>query len=67
MQLFSARMPLDGADLPGLAAVTDGWSGGDLRALCQDAALTALVAAREQGRDATSVSEDDFERALRLR
>jgi transitional endoplasmic reticulum ATPase len=67
LQLFSARMPLLDVDLPGLAAVTEAWSGGDLRALCQDAALAALVAAREQGREATSVTGADFEHALRLR
>jgi transitional endoplasmic reticulum ATPase len=64
LQLFSAKMPLDGVDLGGIAAVTDGWSGGDLRALCQEAALLALVAAREHGQPVRVVSEADFERAL---
>lgn len=67
LQLFSAKMPLAGVDLHGLAAVTEGWSGGDLRALCQDAALCALVAARARGEHAQHVSEDDFERALEQR
>ncbi len=64
LRLFSAKMPLDHADLPGLAAVTDGWSGGDLRALCQEAALLALVAARERGEQVRVVTQVDFERAL---
>ena len=67
LQLFTAKMPLTGVDLHGLAAVTEGWSGGDLRALCQDAALCALVAARARGEHAQHVSEDDFERALEQR
>jgi transitional endoplasmic reticulum ATPase len=67
LQLFSAQMPLDHVDLPGLAAVTEGWSGGDLRALCQEAALAALVAARQRGETASVVTGDDFERALRER
>jgi transitional endoplasmic reticulum ATPase len=64
LRLFSAKMPLDGVDLSGIAAVTDGWSGGDLRAVCQDAALCALVAAREHGQPVSVVGEADFERAL---
>jgi transitional endoplasmic reticulum ATPase len=64
LRLFSAKMPLDGVDLAGLAAVTEGWSGGDLRALCQDAALLALVTARERGEHVQVVCDADFERAL---
>jgi ATP-dependent 26S proteasome regulatory subunit len=64
LQLFSAKMPLQGVELGGLAAVTESWSGGDLRALCQDAALLALVAAREHGEQVKVVTEADFERAL---
>jgi transitional endoplasmic reticulum ATPase len=67
LKLFSAKMPLDHVDLPGLAAVTEGWSGGDLRALCQEAALAALVAARERGEQVSVVNGADFERALRER
>jgi transitional endoplasmic reticulum ATPase len=64
LQLFSAKMPLQGVDLGGIAAVTEDWSGGDLRALCQDAALLALVAAREHRETVSVVTEADFERAL---
>jgi transitional endoplasmic reticulum ATPase len=67
LQLFSAKMPLDRVDLGGIAAVTEGWSGGDLRALCQEAALLALVAAREHGQPVRVVTEAEFERALEQR
>ena len=41
--LFTATMPLAGVDLGALAGETDGLSGADLEALCQQAALRAMV------------------------
>jgi SpoVK/Ycf46/Vps4 family AAA+-type ATPase len=41
--LFSATMPLRDVDLDAVAARTDGFSGADLEALCQQAALRAML------------------------
>jgi transitional endoplasmic reticulum ATPase len=60
--IFSAGMPLDGVDLDGLARQTDGLSGADLEALCQQAALTAMTGAR--GGAAPAVDAAAFARAL---
>ncbi|HEX5496384.1 MAG TPA: ATP-binding protein, partial [Mycobacteriales bacterium] len=49
LALFSATMPLHGVDLGLLAGWTDGFSGADLEALCQHAALRAMVAAQRPG------------------
>jgi transitional endoplasmic reticulum ATPase len=46
LQLMTARMPTVDVALPALAAATAGLSGADLRALCQQAALHALMRAR---------------------
>jgi transitional endoplasmic reticulum ATPase len=43
LELLTAPMPLRGVDLPALAADTAGFSGADLKALCQQAALEAMV------------------------
>lgn len=43
--LFSASMPLRDVDLDAVAARTDGFSGADLEALCQQAALRAMLRA----------------------
>lgn len=58
--LFTARMPLHKVDLDEMATDTDGFSGADLKALCQQAALEALV------RDPTNtdVRSEDIRRAL---
>ena len=65
LQLFSRKMPLRDVDLASVAALTDGASGADLRALCQQAALQALVRVRKLrgGRDDV-VTADDFASAL---
>ena len=59
---MTGSMPLQGVDLAAVAAHTDGCSGADLNALCQQAAVAAIV------RDGTAaephVTAADFESAL---
>lgn len=43
LELFTRRMPLEQIDLDALSADTDGFSGADLKALCQQAAIQALT------------------------
>jgi SpoVK/Ycf46/Vps4 family AAA+-type ATPase len=43
LELMTERMPLVAVDLDHLVERTEGWSGADLRALCQQAALNGLV------------------------
>jgi transitional endoplasmic reticulum ATPase len=65
LQLGTARMPTVGVDLEALAAATDGLSGADLQAVCQQAALHALVRTREAGIDIEpAVVPADFDRAI---
>jgi SpoVK/Ycf46/Vps4 family AAA+-type ATPase len=52
-----------------LAAETEGFSGGDLKSLCQQAALEAMVRQHQSGdqsgqEPAVSVTASDFEAAL---
>ncbi|HET8606065.1 MAG TPA: AAA family ATPase [Gaiellaceae bacterium] len=55
-------MPLAGVDLDALAARSDGFSGADLHALCQQAAVAAIV--RGSDADTPQVLPADFETAL---
>lgn len=65
LELYTAAMPTVGVDLPELAAATDGLSPADLKALCQEAAMTAMEREDEGDR---RVIHADFTRALtRLR
>ena len=71
---FTERMPTVGVRLEELATMTDGFSPADLKALTQEAALSAMGRQREDdANDATPgtpgrVEHDDFVRALeRLR
>ena len=68
LKLLSARMPLDHVDLAALAGSTEGFSGADLKALCQEAALQAMVrqhrAPNRRAAAAPAVTEDDFLVAL---
>jgi transitional endoplasmic reticulum ATPase len=71
LQLHSARMPTVGVDIERLAERTDGFSPADLKALCQEAALAAMMrSGAAQGQPpvepaaATSVTQADFDEAL---
>jgi transitional endoplasmic reticulum ATPase len=45
LELHARRMPLAAVDLEAVARVTEGFSGGDLKAVCQQAAINALMRA----------------------
>jgi transitional endoplasmic reticulum ATPase len=68
LELLSAHMPLHGVELSRLASQTEGLSGADLEALCQQAAVEAMVlsarksAARRPERP--RVTQEAFETAL---
>jgi transitional endoplasmic reticulum ATPase len=66
LRLATARMPTVEVDIDALAAATEGFSGADLKALCQQAAVHALV---RMGTDADgaappAVLTADFARAI---
>lgn len=63
---MTARMPTVGVDLARVAAATDGLSGADLEALCQQAAIHALVRVRGAGEHdaAVEVLPEDVARAI---
>jgi transitional endoplasmic reticulum ATPase len=62
LQLYTARMPTVDVHLDELARDTEEMSPADLKALCQEAGLSAMA------REAPSVSQEDFAEALvRLR
>jgi transitional endoplasmic reticulum ATPase len=67
LRMQTARMPTVGVDLERVAQETEGLSPADLKALTQEAALSAM--ARATGQDgAPAVLQDDFSEALdRLR
>jgi transitional endoplasmic reticulum ATPase len=63
LKQLTARMPLSGVSLNHLATETQGFSGGDLKALCQQAALEAMI--RQHGtKGAAAVTVKDFAVAL---
>jgi transitional endoplasmic reticulum ATPase len=63
--LFSAAMPLSGVDLDELATRTADLSGADLEALCQQAALEAMI--RQGAGCEPVVTAADFDAALAAR
>jgi ATP-dependent 26S proteasome regulatory subunit len=66
LQHFTRRMPTVGVDLAAAARATDGMSGADLKALCQQAGVNALVRTRELGDVEASVEilAEDVARAI---
>jgi transitional endoplasmic reticulum ATPase len=75
LRLLAGRMPLSrDVRLPRIAGVTDGWSGADLEALCQQAAVVAMTraatatpvgtSAPRTGTSRPEVNAADFESAL---
>ena len=68
LNLFTARMPLADVDLDRLAGATAGYSGADLEALCQQAAINSMVAAtRAETSGPSVVTAAAFAEALRDR
>jgi transitional endoplasmic reticulum ATPase len=59
LKVYTARMPTVAVDLDGLARRTGGFSPADLKALCQEAALAAMVRSAD-----ASVLPEDFDAAL---
>jgi transitional endoplasmic reticulum ATPase len=59
----TASMPTEGVDVAVLAGATRGFSGADLTALCQQAALAAFVRTKDLSASPT-VGADDFDTAL---
>jgi transitional endoplasmic reticulum ATPase len=64
LALFTASMPLAGVDLDELAAMTAGWSGADLEALCQQAAIEAMVRDADRSGAVPLIEAQDVDLAL---
>jgi transitional endoplasmic reticulum ATPase len=66
LRLMTERMPTVAVDLKELAGLTDGFSGADLKALCQQAAIVAMIRGRKTkaSEPATAVLPEDFKQAL---
>jgi SpoVK/Ycf46/Vps4 family AAA+-type ATPase len=68
LDVFTARMPLHDVDLDRLAGQTAGYSGADLEALCQQAAINSMLAAKGAEAEGPSlVTAAAFALALRDR
>ena len=63
LELFCARMPLQDVDLAAVADTAKGLAGADLEALCQQAAVHAMLGARA-GKGAPAVRPADFAAAF---
>ncbi len=65
LDLYTTKMPLHEVDLGAVAARTDGLSGADLGALCQQAAVVAMTRTTSESTSETPrVSTADFDTAL---
>ncbi|MHA3701545.1 AAA family ATPase [Jatrophihabitans sp. YIM 134969] len=64
LELFCARMPLQDVDLAAVADTADGLAGADLEALCQQAAVHAMLGAQEGTPGAPAVRPADFAAAF---
>lgn len=58
LELMTAPMPLRGVDLEELALETDGFSGADLKALCQQSAVEAMIRAGGSHAEGAITGED---------
>jgi transitional endoplasmic reticulum ATPase len=67
LQLMSTAMPLHDVDLEDVALQTDGYSGADLKALLQQAALESLVRRDGKSRANEGITRADVACALRHR
>jgi transitional endoplasmic reticulum ATPase len=67
LEIFTRRMPLDRVDLDALAGQTQGLSGADLEAVCQQAAVNAMIAADASPAAPRAVTSAAFAQALRQR
>jgi transitional endoplasmic reticulum ATPase len=63
LELETRRMPLGAVDLRAIAGVTDGFSGGDLKAVCQQAAINALMRTTSDRPGPGQAAEADVESA----
>jgi transitional endoplasmic reticulum ATPase len=64
IDLICRRMPLARVDFDELVRATDGFSGADLKALAQDAAIKASIRASSNGKEAPAVTGADFRDSL---
>jgi transitional endoplasmic reticulum ATPase len=64
LTMFTGRMPLFEVSLDDLAAKTDGLSGADLEALCQQAAVAAMTGAQQGAPGTPRVTMHNFDSAL---
>lgn len=65
-RLNTARMPLRGVDLDALADGTEGLSGADVKALCQEAAMLAAMRVARSGATERTILDGDFRQALAI-
>ena len=66
LRLFTRRMTLDrSVDLAAIAGETDRRSGADLEALCQQAAIEAMMRAGDGPGATGTVTRADFDQAIR--
>ncbi|MFN2525749.1 MAG: AAA family ATPase [Actinomycetota bacterium] len=71
-RLMTKKMPISGVDLESIADATEGLAGADIEAVCQQAALEALIRTnrgRKTGGDLprkARIDQQDFDRALNV-